>query len=111
MKEILDYVEQSHFFKNYVRKGHWTSGSSTIVYPIQLWKNPLRDGVDDLELQLDCDSCKQWQGRMLKKLAKELSNKFSVTITSTHITRNDGSCPDEGHIYIKYPPTLAQLLQ
>ena len=100
MKEILNYIENSHFFKNYVRKSHWQSGS-TIVYPIQVWKNPLRDGVDDIELQIDGSSCKQWRERQLKKLAEDLKAKFGITITSVHITHNDGSCPDEGHIYVK----------
>ena len=100
VSKLGEFIEQSHFGKNYVRRYHSQVGS-TIVYPIQIWINPHYDGVDDVELQLDCDSCKQWQERMLKKLAKEIEQEFGVVVTDVHITRNDGSCADEGHIYIK----------
>lgn len=100
MSKIGEFIENSAFYKNYVRKYHSQVGS-TIVYPIQIWKNPHYDGVDDIELQLDGDSCKQWQERMLKKLANEIKQEFGVVVTATYIVRNDGSCADEGHIFIK----------
>ena len=100
MDEILKYIEESTFFSKYMRKTHWWV-STTCVYPIQCWHNHNGEGVHEIELQLDGSSCKQWQERMLKKLSAEIADKFGVTITDVFVVRNDGSCPDEGRIYVK----------
>jgi hypothetical protein len=98
MKEIVEYITKSDFVKKYVYNHTWISGSSTNVYPIEVWMGGEKDVTNDIVLQLS--GCKQWQERMLKKLANELVKNFGVVVKNVYVSRNDGSCPDEAYIKI-----------
>jgi len=95
-REILDFIEQSQFYKNYARKSSWISGSSTEVKPITYWVD-----VKEVYIQIDCHSCPQWRKRMLKKLVSQIKEKFGDVVEWWHLGKNDGSCPDEGVIKFK----------
>ena len=98
MKEIVEYITKSDFAKKYVYNHTWISGSSTKVCPIEVWMGGEKDVTNDIVLQLS--GCKQWQERMLKKLANELVKNFGVVVNDVYVSRNDGSCPDEAYIEI-----------
>ena len=94
-QKVLDTVEKSNLFKNHAWKHHWTSGSSTIVYPISLWE-PNQEVI----VQMDRE---KFRGRTqaIKKLVKDLSDIPGFEVTDWHYTPNDGSCPPELYIWYK----------
>lgn len=95
IKDVSRFIGQSEFYQKYGCKYHWQVGSTT-VYPIQTWAD-----AREIEIQLDPNSCAQWHKRMLKKLEKQIREKFGDIIEWAYIVRNDGSCPDEARIKIK----------
>lgn len=92
LKQISKTIEESKFFKKFAYKGTWMSGSSTIVYPITIWRH-------DIEIQMDY--LKSYKGRaaafrsLLNKLQKDYPNMVG------RFVKRDGSCPDIYSLYFK----------
>lgn len=92
LNKIGDVVERSEFFQKYGYKSHWTSGSSTLVYPITI--NMVNMSI---EIQLDCDSL-----RGIKKALDKLVRQIGENLVSRHyLNKYDGSCPSTAEIYFK----------
>ena len=92
-QKVAAIIEKSRFFARYGEKNHWTSGSSTTVYPITLWYPS-----SEIDIQLNGDDNRGIQ-QSAKSLIKELSKLMEVT---DHFhCKYDGSCPDEYRIYFK----------
>lgn len=89
--EICVDIHKSKFYEKFVYKHTWTSGCSTIVYPISVW-----DNRKEIEIQLDDEN---YRGRTncIKALMKRLSAKYKIK--SWHIWKSDGSCPSTLNIY------------
>jgi hypothetical protein len=90
LNKIGDVVERSEFFQKYGYKGHWTSGSSTLVYPITV------NMVDmSIVIQLGCNTL-----RGVKKALDKLVREIGEALVSKHyICKYDGSCPNAAKIY------------
>lgn len=90
LNKIGDVVERSEFFQKYGYKSHWTSGSSTLVYPITI------NMVDMcIEIQLGCDTL-----RGVKKALDKLVRQIGEELVSKHyVCKYDGSCPNVAKIY------------
>ena len=85
--KIADRIAKSDFFKKYGNKQHWVSGSSTIVYPITIWKD---DGC--IEIQL-----KNMHG--IKAAFNKLVNELGEQVRTHYICKYDGSCPNVAKIF------------
>ena len=90
---IADAIEQSAFYKKYVLKDRWLSGSITSIAPITIW-------VPNGEIELQLDSRVKHHGRIqsFKGLVRQLRKKYPIK--DWWYSRNDGSCPPT--ITIKY---------
>ena len=91
-EKIVEEVEKSDFFLKFGSTDTWVSGSSTIVYPIMVWKN---------EIEIQLKSLKSYKGRAatFRRLIKRLQKSYP-TITGTFV-KYDGSCRDTYSIYFK----------
>lgn len=89
-EEIWDIVsriiQDSNFFLRYGLKRTWTSGSSTVVYPITHWV-----ARKEIVIQIQTD-LRGWNSS-----AKNLNEALSkhIDITRAELVRSDGSCPDK----------------
>ena len=92
--ELIDRIENSKFFKRYGYKGHWMSGSSTIVYPITHWC-PNKE----IDIQIDPLVSHSGMTNSFKALYNALAKDFELT--DWFYVKNDGSCPQEFVIYYK----------
>ena len=92
LKQIGDKVLESEFFQKYAYKGHWTSGSSTLVYPLTI------NMVDmSIVIQLGCDTL-----RGIKQALDKLVKQIGESLVSKHyVCKYDGSCPNAAKIYFK----------
>jgi hypothetical protein len=90
LNKIGDVVAGSEFFQKYGYKGHWTSGSSTEVYPVTV------NMVDmSIEIQLNCNSLRGIK-KALDKLVREIGEHF---VKRHYLNKYDGSCPNTAKIY------------
>jgi hypothetical protein len=92
LSQIGDVVVASEFFQKYGYKSHWTSGSSTEVYPVTI------NMVDmSIEIQLNCETL-----RGIQKALDKLVRQIGVHLVSLYyVSKSDGSCPDTAKIYFK----------
>ena len=90
--EVVKLIEDSKFFKTFGYKGHWLSGSSTVVYPITDW-------VEDREIVIQLDST-VYRGR--SNSAKALIGKIEKILKIRYwgFGNYDGSCPPT--LYIRF---------
>lgn len=92
LDKIGDVVVGSEFFQKYGYKGHWTSGSSTEVYPVTV------NMVDmSIVIQLDCDTLRGIK-QALDKLVRQIGEHL---VRRHYIWKTDGSCQDTAEIYFK----------
>lgn len=92
LEQIGDKVLESEFFQKYAYKGHWTSGSSTEVYPLTV--NMVNMSI---VIQLDCDTLRGIK-QALDKLVRQIGEHL---VRMHYIWKTDGSCPDTAEIYFK----------
>lgn len=90
MSKIVDIIESSVFFRTFGRGSHWTSGSSTIVYPIQHW-------VSDRMVEIQLNSNHRGIISSVRSLAKFLKKDYPNV--HYRFCKWDGSCPDTMRIY------------
>lgn len=90
MKEITQIIEESKFFQKFGRKSHWTSGSSTLVFPIENW-------VDDKVVEIQLDWRRPGIISSVRSLVKQL--KADYPNADYQFCKWDGSCPDTMRIY------------
>ena len=92
LNQIGNKVLESEFFQKYAYKGHWTSGSSTEVYPLTV--NMVNMSI---VIQLNCDTL-----RGIKQALDKLVRQIGEHLVSRHyIWKTDGSCPNTARIYFK----------
>lgn len=91
-KEVINLIKESNFFNKFGYKSCWTSGSQTIVYPIQHW-------VEDKEIEIQLDS-QFYRGR--SNSAKSLIGKIDniLPIKYWGFSSYDGSCPR--YLYVRF---------
>ena len=91
--EVVALIEKSNFFDKFAYKHHWTSGSQTIVYPIQHWV-PNKE----IEIQLHSEN-----NRGRSNSAKSLIGKIDKLLPIKYwgFSNYDGSCPQTLYIYFK----------
>lgn len=92
MQKLIEKIEESKFFNKYGYKGHWISGSSTIVYPITHWI-PSRE----IEIQIDPLVSHNGMTNSFKAMFNKLKDEFGLK--EWFFVKNDGSCPEEYRIY------------
>jgi len=96
-EQIANIIENSIFYKKHIFDFHWTSGSSTIVYPIQIWSD-----TREIELQLERDTLRGRWKNSLEKLISEINNKLgNNTIKEEYLIsmNEDRSCPPTASIF------------
>lgn len=91
MSKIVDIIEASAFYKTFGRGSHWTSGSSTIVYPIEHW-------VSDRMVEIQLDPGHR-RGIISSVCSLVKSLKRDYPNASFRFCKWDGSCPDTMRIY------------
>lgn len=89
LHEVANKIAKSDFFKKHGNRQHWVSGSSTIVYPITIWKDD-----NCIEIQV-----KNMHG--IKAALDKLVNEFGEQVRTHYICKYDGSCPNVAKIYFK----------
>lgn len=90
MSKIVDIIESSVFFRTFGNGLHWTSGSSTIVYPIQHW---VSDRMVEIQLNSNHRGIISSVRALVKSLKKDYPNAHY------RFCKWDGSCPDTMRIY------------
>lgn len=84
-KNVCDFIKNDKVIAKYIYKGTWLSGSSTIVYPITVWKN-------DIHIQLEHNA----RSNYFKGFIKRIKKTFGLTAI---FVKSDGSCADIIYIY------------
>lgn len=79
-KEILKIIESDNLIKKYLYKDHWMSGSSTVVYPITVYRATI-------EIQLL--TYKNVFNKCIDRIVKASEGLLSDGLFS----KGDGSCP------------------
>lgn len=90
LQEISNKVLASEFYRKYAYKLHWTSGSSTLVYPVTV--NMVNSSI---EIQLGCKTLRGIKNA-LGKLVREIGENL---IRTHYISKYDGSCPNVAKIW------------
>ena len=80
-KGLIDFVRGNEEVKKYLSKYSWTSGSSTEVHPVALWR-------DELILQIETKK------NVFENLIAEVKQKFDF-VKSGYFNETDNSCPAE----------------
>lgn len=88
LEEIVEDIKNDKMMQEYLLKYTWISGSSTIVYPIMIWKH-------DITLQVITDR------NVFKSFIERIVNKYSDVILYGCFLKSDGSCPSTIKFYYK----------
>ena len=91
--EIKDYIKNDSELNELVRKDYWISGSSTFVYPYQVW---LYENKPYCKLEIQLSTTDK---RKSNKLINHLKKMFNIPNLEYQLNYNDGSCPWELTIY------------
>lgn len=84
---ILEEIKNDKLIQKYLCKYIWTSGSSTKVAPITIWKDK-NNSIREIILQIDTDK------NVFNKLIGRYKNKYS-DIYYIYFDKTDGSCPSQ----------------
>lgn len=87
MENILNEIKQDKLINKYLYQHTWLSGSSTYVYPIEIWKNK-DDSIREIRIQINA------KRNCFRKLIERYQNKYQ-DIKYAYFTKNDDSCPSE----------------
>ena len=91
---IIEEIKNSKFFKKYGRKTSWVSGSSTYVYPIELY-------VDEKRIDIQIDSLVNQNGITNSFMALYKKLRIPYNLKCWWIYKSDGSCPKVYTIWYK----------
>ena len=97
-EEVINLIKTTKFYKKWVYPYHWMSGSSTYVYPIQVWENR-----KELEIQLDKakDGSRRGREKAIQSLMKSICEKYADNIKYWWVSDHYGDCPDTLNIFFK----------
>ena len=97
-ENIIADIKTTKFYKKWIYPYHWMSGSSTIVYPIQIW-----EGRKELEIQLGLanDCSKRGREKAIQSLMTFINKYYGETIKYWYVSDNHGDCPDTLNIFFK----------
>ena len=82
IERIKTIITTDRLLKKHLYKDIWLSGSSTMVYPITIWKHRV-----DIQL----DTSKNVFTKCIERIVNANKDLFKCGIFS----KNDGSCPSE----------------
>ena len=88
LEKIVEDIKNDKMMQKYLLKYAWVSGSSTIVYPIMIWKH-------DITLQVITDR------NVFKSFIERIVDKYSDVIWCGSFWKSDGSCPSTITFYYK----------
>lgn len=80
-KFVSEFLEEP-MVKKYLYRNHWTSGSSTDVYPISIWQN-------DIEVQWNSDR------RIFDNFIDKIVKNNSDLLSGGRFRKSDGSSPSQ----------------
>ena len=80
--ELLTLIEQDKTWQRYGYKDYWISGSSTIVYPITLWKN---------DIIVQWTKCRKIT---IERFINRIINKSKKLLKGKTFVKSDGFCPN-----------------
>lgn len=89
VKELIYAVLEK--YGEFIYEYAWTSGSSTEVYPIIVWRN-------DVTFQLNSKDKRHFTEKSLSKIVERFPQ-----LKCARYVQNDGSCPNELKFYYKEP--------
>ena len=92
---IVAAIKEEPVIAKHIWQHHWTSGSSTIVYPITLWAHTV-----DIQMDTHHD--------YFQKAIQRVLDKHPELFCDGYFCKNDNSCPAE--IRFRYTPMIDDLL-
>lgn len=97
-ENIIADIKTTKFYKKWIYPYHWMSGSSTYVYPIQIW-----EGRKELEIQLGLanDCSKRGREKAIQSLMTFINKRYGESIKYWYVGNNHGDCPDTLNIFFK----------
>lgn len=91
IRHAAEIIRADKMIQRYIYNGTWTSGSTTVVYPITLW-------VESGEIVVQLRNHKNVFGKLIERI-KEASNGL---ITNGYFWKSDGSCPSTIKFFVNY---------
>lgn len=97
VRSICSAILENDTIHKHIIDHYWVSGSSTIVYPINL-------GVNDVEVQMDSGN-RNYYNKAIQRLVVNNPHLFK----DGYFCKSDGSCPS--FIRLKYSDTLLERIK
>lgn len=85
MEDIINEIKNDKLIQKYLYQHIWTSGSSTLVYPVEIWRNK-DETIREIIIQIDT------KRDYFKKLIKRYEEKYKE-IEYSYFDKTDDSCP------------------
>ena len=95
-ENIIADIKTTKFYKKWIYPYHWISGSSTIVYPIQIWAKEIT-----IQLNTAKDGSKRGREKAIQSIMKPICEKYADNIKYWWVSDNHGDCPDTLNIFFK----------
>lgn len=93
VRDFADMLTKESLSKKHLLKYSWISGSSTVVYPVTIFRDS-RSGMCEITLQWDCP--RRIFGRFIDRMVSRGKPYADYGIFSA----NDGSCPASITFYL-----------